>query len=382
MERRQRFKQAKRVVVKVGTSLLTDGGAGLHTAFLGRLAGEVAALRREGRELILVTSGAIGTGMLALGERERPRTIPGKQALAAIGQPRLMQAYARAFARHRLVTAQVLLTAEDIHDRGRYSHARNALLELLARGVIPVVNENDTVAVDEIKFGDNDTLSAHVTNLAEADLLVILTDVAGLYTCNPAEDGSAELLSVVERIDARIEAMACGPGGSLGTGGMATKLTAAKMVTGMGEELVIADGRRPRVLRRILAGEDVGTAFFPHGDKLASRKRWIGFALRRRGSLTLDAGAAAAVRSGGKSLLPSGIRAVEGRFSQGEAVSLLDERGREFARGLVKYGADEVRKLCGAKTRDIEKLLGYRTTDEVVHRDDLVVLSAEDGKQS
>lgn len=379
MQRRQRFKTAKRVVVKIGTSLVTDGGTSLHTAFLSRLAGEVAALHREGREIILVTSGAIGTGMLVLGERERPRTIPGKQALAAIGQPRLMQAYARAFARHDLVTAQVLLTAEDIHDRGRYSHARNALFELLARGAVPIVNENDTVAVDEIKFGDNDTLSAHVTNLAEADLLIILTDVGGLFTGDPASDAKAERISCVERVDARIEAMACGPGGALGTGGMATKLTAAKMVTGMGEELVIADGRQPRVLRRILAGEDLGTVFFPHGDRLASRKRWIGFALRRRGNLTLDAGAAAAVRSGGRSLLPSGIRAVEGRFAQGDCVALLDERGREFARGLVKYGADEVRKLCGAKTRDIERILGYRTTDEVVHRDDLVVLSEPSG---
>jgi glutamate 5-kinase len=310
----------------------------------------------------------------------RPHTIPAKQALAAIGQPRLMQAYARAFARHGLVTAQVLLTAEDIHDRGRYSHARNALLELLARGVVPVVNENDTVAVDEIKFGENDTLSAHLTNLAEADLLIILTDVAGLYDCDPGANAEAELLSAVESIDARIEAMACGPGGSLGTGGMATKLTAAKMVTGMGEEMVIADGRTPRVLQRILAGENLGTAFYPQGDKLASRKRWIAFALRSRGGLTLDAGAAAAVRTGGKSLLPSGIRAVAGNFTQGDCVSLLDERGREFARGLVKYGADEIRKLCGAKTRDIERLLGYKTTDEVVHRDDLVVLAAEDGK--
>ncbi len=380
MQRRQRFRQAKRVVVKIGTSLLTDGGARLHTAFLGRLAGEVAVLRREGREIILVTSGAIGTGMWVLGERARPRTIPGKQALAAIGQPRLMQAYARAFARHDLVTAQVLLTAEDIHDRGRYSHARNALLELLSRGAVPVINENDTVAVDEIKFGDNDTLSAHVTNLAEADLLIILTDVDGLYTGDPSADARAERFSSVERIDGRIEAMACGPGGVLGTGGLATKLTAAKMVTGMGEEMVIADGRQPRVLRRILAGEDLGTVFFPHGDRLASRKRWIGFALRRRGSLTLDAGAAAAVRSGGKSLLPSGIRGVEGKFTQGDCVALLDERGREFARGLVKYGADEVRKLCGVKTRDIERVLGYRTTDEVVPRDDLVVLTTGDGQ--
>lgn len=374
MERRQGLKKSKRVVVKVGTSLLTDGAAGISKSFVSKLTEDVAALRREGREVILVTSGAIGSGLAAMGHKEKPRTIPGKQAMAAIGQPRLMQAYAHAFAQHDLITAQVLLTGDDINHRERYAHARDALAELLRLGVVPIINENDTVAVDEIKFGDNDTLSAHVTNLAEADLLVILTDVAGLYTCNPSENPEAQFLHHVDKIDRRIDDMACGPGTRLGTGGMATKIKAAKMVTGMGEKMVIADGRQPKVLRRILAGEDLGTVFYPQGDKLASRKRWIAFAQRSRGLLHLDSGAAAAVKSGGKSLLPSGIRRVEGRFKQGDCVSLADEHGREFARGLVNYSAEDTAKLCGAKSKDIERILGYKNADEIIHRDDLALL--------
>ncbi len=376
MERRQLLRQAKRVVVKIGTSLLSRDGAGLDKRFILKLAAEVAALRRGGREVILVTSGAIGSGLAVLRRREKPRTIPAKQALAAIGQPQLMQDYARAFSRFGLQTAQVLLTSEDIHHRERYSHARNALAEILRLGVVPIFNENDTVAVEEIKFGDNDTLSAHVTHLAEADVLIILTDVAGLYTCDPSLGDRAQRIQQVDRIDRAVENMACGPGSRLGTGGMVTKIVAAKMVTGMGEEMVIADGRVPGILKKILAGEDVGTVFFPQGDKLASRKRWIAFALRRRGTLWLDAGAAAAVRDRGKSLLPSGVRKVEGSFKPGDCVSLKDEAGKEFGRGLVNYAAEEIAKLKGAKSKDIESILGYKYTDEIIHRDDLVLLTA------
>jgi glutamate 5-kinase len=243
MQRRQQLIKAKRVVVKVGTSLLSAGRQELDQTFLATLASEVAEQRRAGREVILVTSGAIGMGLSVMRMAERPRTIPGKQALAAIGQPHLMRLYAQVFSREQLTTAQVLLTADDITDRQRYAHARAALEELLRLGVVPVFNENDTVAVDEIKFGDNDTLSAHVTNLACADLLVILTDVAGLYDANPAEHPEARLLAEVDAIDKRIEDMAAGPGTTLGTGGMVTKLRAAKMVTGMGEKMAIADGR-------------------------------------------------------------------------------------------------------------------------------------------
>jgi glutamate 5-kinase len=375
MQRRQIFKKARRVVVKIGTSLLTGGRTGVNRTFLSKLAFEAAALRRGGRELIIVTSGAIGLGVAAVGAKERPATIPGKQAMAAVGQPLLMQAYAQAFAKHKLITAQILLTADDIQDRERYAHARNALLELLRLGVVPVFNENDTVGVQEIKIGENDTLSAHVTHLAEADLLIILTDVGGLYACNPATHPDAELLEHVDIIDRAVEAMACGPGTALGTGGMATKLKAAKMVTGSGEEMVIADGRTPQVLTRILSGEALGTAFYPHGDKLANRKHWIAFGLRVRGTLHLDAGAALAVKNRGKSLLPSGIRSVEGRFKQGDCVSLIDETQNEFARGLVNYSSEDVARLCGVKTADIERVLGYKNSDEIIHRDDLVLLA-------
>ncbi len=374
MQRRQIMKKAKRIVVKIGTSLLTSGADGVNKTFLSKLAGEIAALRQTGREVIVVTSGAIGTGLAVMKCKEKPRTIPGKQAMAAIGQPRLMQAYDQTFAKHDLTVAQILLTAEDIQHRERYAHARNALLELLHRQVVPVINENDTVAVQEIKIGDNDTLSAHVTHLAEADLLVILTDVDGLYTCNPAEHADAELLEHVDKIDRAIEEMACGPGTALGTGGMATKIKAAKMVTGMGEEMVIVNGRLPHVLTRLVDGEPLGTVFYPHGDKLNRRKSWIAFGLRRRGSVHMDAGAIAAVKTKGKSLLPSGISRVEGRFTQGDCVSLMDEHGQEFARGLVNYSSDEVAKLAGVKTGDIERILGYKYSDEIIHRDDLVVL--------
>jgi glutamate 5-kinase len=263
MQRRQTLKKAKRIVVKIGTSLLISGAAGVNKIFLSKLAKEIAALRQEGREVIVVTSGAIGTGMAAMQCTEKPRTIPGKQAMAAIGQPRLMQAYSQVFSKYQLTIAQILLIADDIQNRERFAHARHALVELLRLGVIPVFNENDTVAVEEIKFGENDTLSAHITHLAEADVLIILTDVGGLYTCNPAENREAKLLEHVEKIDRAVEAMACGPGSELGTGGMATKIKAAKMVTGMGKEMVIADGRLPKMLTRILAGEPIGTAFYP-----------------------------------------------------------------------------------------------------------------------
>lgn len=374
VNQRETLRQSKRLVVKVGTALLAAGGGTLNTRFLGRLAAEIADLRKQGREVILVSSGAIGSGMQAMGCREKPRTIPAKQALAAIGQPRLMQAYTQVFRRRGLHVAQILLTAEDIDQRQRYAHARNTLLEILRLGVIPIFNENDTVAVDEIKFGDNDTLSAHITHLAGADALILLTDVAGLYSEDPGVNPRARLLSRVERVDSKIEALAGGARGGLGTGGMATKIRAAKMVTAMGEKMVIAAGREPGVLKKIISGEEIGTLFLPLGDKLTARKRWIAFALKSRGRLSLDAGAVAAVRQQGKSLLPSGIRGVEGNFQAGDSVGLVDAEGREFGRGLVQYPAAEVRKLAGAKTTEIEKILGYKAGDEVIHRDDLVLL--------
>lgn len=374
MEQRHRLQQAKRIVVKLGTALLVDADGGLNARFIQKLAREVAQLRAQGRELILVSSGAIGAGLQAAGLKQRPQSIPAKQALAAIGQPRLMQAYQRAFSAQGLVTAQVLLTSDDIHHRQRYAHARNALNEILRLGAVPIFNENDTVAIEEIKFGDNDTLSAHITHLAEADLLVILTDVGGLYSTDPCKDLHAELVSCVERIDRRVESMAGDPSGCQGTGGMSTKVRAAKLVTALGRPVVIAGGRQPRVLARVLAGEELGTLFLGQGDPtLSGRKHWI-FALKLRGSLKLDAGASAALRERGKSLLPSGVVGVEGNFQQGDCVAVLDPEGNELGRGLVNYSADEVRKLEGAKSSQIEARLGYKLRDEVIHRDDLMIL--------
>lgn len=374
MHRRALLKKVKRLVVKIGSALLVRESGGLNTAFLSKLAREIAELHRQGREVILVSSGAIGAGMTVLQSKERPRTIPAKQALAAIGQPRLMQAYAGVFGRQGLIIAQVLLTAEDIHNRQRYSHARNALSELLKQGVIPIFNENDTVSVDEIQFGDNDVLSAHITNMAEADCLVVLTNVDGLYSRDPRYYPEATLISQVDKIDRKTENMAAASTNHLGTGGMATKLQAARMVTGMGEELVIANGRRKRVLPLILSGQEIGTIFYPQGDKLGARKRWIAFALRRKGVLLLDAGAGTAVKEQGKSLLPSGILSVEGQFKLGDCVGLKDQAGREFARGLVNYASDEIKRLCGVKTKDIERILGYKNNDEIIHRSDLALL--------
>jgi len=374
MHRRALLKKVKRLVVKIGSALLVRESGGLNTAFLSKLAREIAELHRQGREVILVSSGAIGAGMTVLQSKERPRTIPAKQALAAIGQPRLMQAYAGVFGRQGLIIAQVLLTAEDIHNRQRYSHARNALSELLKQGVIPIFNENDTVSVDEIQFGDNDVLSAHITNMAEADCLVVLTNVDGLYSRDPRYYPEATLIAQVDKIDRKTENMAAASTNHLGTGGMATKLQAARMVTGMGEELVIANGRRKRVLPLILSGQEIGTIFYPQGDKLGARKRWIAFALRRKGVLLLDAGAGTAVKEQGKSLLPSGILSVEGQFKLGDCVGLKDQAGREFARGLVNYASDEIKRLCGVKTKDIERILGYKNNDEIIHRSDLALL--------
>ncbi len=375
MSNRQLLKKSKRLVIKIGSALLTDEQGLLKTRFMTKLAKEIRLLRSQGKEVILVSSGAIAAGLQVLKKPRRLATIPAKQAMAAIGQPRLMQAYSRAFGRQGLQVAQVLLTSDDIHHRERYAHARNALFELLKQKVIPIFNENDTVAVSEIKFGNNDILSAHVTNLAEADVLVVLTDVAGLYRQNPKFHPQAELIGEVEKIDASIHAMASGVGNSLGTGGMTSKIKAAENVVGFGEEMIIANGRLPMVLPRLMAGEPLGTIFYPRGDKLAARKSWIAFALKTKGMLQLDEGACRAIKNLGKSLLPSGVRNVSGVFKQGDCVELSDMQGRVFARGLINYDAQAVQVLMGAKTTEIEGRLGYKNSDELIHRNDLVVLS-------
>ena len=324
---------------------------------------------------MLVSSGAIATGMARLGLVERPRSIPEKQAAAAVGQSALMWQYEAAFGRHRIPVGQVLLTAQDISDRARYLNAKNTLLALLKFDVMPIVNENDTVAVEEIKVGDNDNLSALVASLIDADLLVLLTDVDGLYTDDPTVNARARKLETVEAVTDEIARLARDRTGGVSVGGMVTKLQAARKAAAAGVPMIIASGRAPGVLRRILAGEPVGTYFAPKAARLTARKRWIAFAVPPQGKLTVDAGALQALTQHGKSLLPSGIIEVEGDFASGEVVTLLaGATGREFARGVVNFDADEVRQIRGAKTKEIEGRLGYRSFDEVIHRDNLVIL--------
>jgi glutamate 5-kinase len=374
MAPRRQLGRVRRLVVKAGTGLITRPGLGPDPERIAALAAELASVR-EGRELVLVTSGAIATGMARLTLPERPRTIPEKQAAAAVGQSALMWHYEQAFKRHGVPVGQVLLTAHDISDRARYLNARNTLLALLRFGVLPVVNENDTVAVEEIKVGDNDNLSALVASLIDADLLVLLTDVDGLYTSDPARDPAAVKLDTVDTITAEIERLVWRGTGAGSVGGMATKLQAAQKAAAAGVPMVIASGRKQGVLARMLKGEAVGTYFAPKADRLGARKRWIAFAVPPQGRLAVDAGAVEALTRHGKSLLPSGIVKVDGDFAAGEVVGLLREGdGREFARGLVNFDADELRKIQGAKTREIAQRLGYKSFDEAIHRDNLVLL--------
>jgi glutamate 5-kinase len=372
---RRALTHARRLVVKVGSGLVTAPGLGPDPDRIERLAGDIAAARRDEREVALVSSGAIATGMARLALAERPRSIPEKQAAAAVGQSALMWQYEIAFKRHGLAVGQVLLTAQDIGDRTRYLNARNTLLALLGFGVVPIVNENDTVAVEEIKVGDNDNLSALVASLVEADLLVLLTDVDGLYTADPARDPGAAKLDLVETLTDEILTMAGAHEDGVSVGGMATKLQAAQKAAASGVPMVIASGREPGVLGRILAGEPVGTCFLPRADRLGARKRWIAFAVPPQGRLAVDAGAARALTRQGRSLLPSGVTGVEGEFEAGDVVAVVDGDGREFARGLVNFEAGELRRIRGAKTQEIETRLGYKSVDEVIHRDNLVILN-------
>ncbi|OLE39859.1 MAG: glutamate 5-kinase [Candidatus Rokubacteria bacterium 13_1_20CM_2_70_7] len=330
---------------------------------------------REGREVVLVTSGAIMAGMARLALAERPRSIPEKQAAAAVGQSALMWQYEIAFAPHGITVGQVLLTAHDIGDRTRYLNARNTLLTLLRLGVLPIVNENDTVAVEEIKVGDNDNLSALVASLIDADLLVLLTDVDGLYTDDPSVSAAARKLDTVESVTDEIAGMVWDRAGRVSVGGMATKLEAAQKTAASGIPMVIANGAASGVLGRVLAGEPVGTYFAPKADRLTARKRWIAFAVPPQGRLTVDAGALRALTQQGRSLLPSGVVDVEGDFTAGEVVAVVSETdGKEVGRGLVNFDAAELKKIRGVKTREIEARLGYRSVDEVIHRDNLVIL--------
>jgi glutamate 5-kinase len=365
---------ARLLVVKVGSSLVTSAGRGLDAEAIARWAAQIAELAKLGRRSILVSSGAIAEGMQRLAWRRRPHAMHELQAAAAVGQMGLVQCYESSFRGHGLHTAQVLLTHADMADRQRYLNARSTLRTLLALGVIPVINENDTVVTDEIKLGDNDTLAALVTNLIEADALVILTDQAGLYERDPRKDPGAALIREAQAGDPRLEAIAGGTGSALAKGGMLTKVLAAKRAARSGAHTVIASGREPDILLRLCRGEAIGTLLSAATVPLAARKQWLADHLTVGGRLRLDAGAVKALAHEGKSLLAIGVLEATGDFQRGEAVACLDPQGREVARGLVNYSSEETRKILRRPSSDIEGILGYVGEPELIHRDNLVLL--------
>jgi len=368
-----------RLVVKVGSGVIS-GERGLDAPRVQAVADDLCRLLEAGVEVILVSSGAIAAGKADLGIRGRPRTIPQKQAAAAIGQSRVINAYKEAFGTHGRKVAQVLLTRDDLTHRRRYLNAHNTLKTLLEYGVTPVINENDTVVVEEIRFGDNDNLSAQVASLMEAQLLVILSDVDGLYDVNPAECPEARLIPRVERIDATVLALAGDSSSSVGTGGMMTKVAAARTAALAGIGTLILNGRKPGLLPGLLTGEQPGTRFLPAAEPMSARKRWLAFS-KTVGSLLLDDGACRALARGGKSLLPSGINQVQGSFERGDVVELCDLHGRVFAKGTVDYSRHELEQIKGCRSSEIDRVLGYKYGDEVVHRDNLVVLDGWEEKQ-
>jgi glutamate 5-kinase len=365
---------ARRIVVKVGSSLVTNEGRGLDHAAIGQWAEQIASLRARGKEFVLVSSGAVAEGMQRLGWSRRPSAVHELQAAAAVGQMGLVQVYERAFSRFGLHTAQVLLTHEDLADRRRYLNAKSTLRTLLTLNAIPIINENDTVVTDEIRFGDNDTLGALVANLIEADVLVLLTDQAGLYTADPRRDPAATLVSRARAGDPALEEMAGGAGSQIGRGGMLTKVLAAKRAARSGAATVIASGREPQVLVRLADGEAIGTALIAEPMTLAARKQWLADHLQLAGRLVLDPGAVRALRAEGKSLLPIGVTQCSGQFERGEVVGCFDGAGREVARGLVNYSALETARILRRPSSEIESVLGYVDEPELIHRDNLVLL--------
>lgn len=372
---RAKIAEAKRVVVKVGTSTITYSNGKINYEKIEKLARIMTDLQNQGKEMILVSSGAGAAGVGRLGLDAKPSTIPGKQACAAVGQGILMHIYERFFGEYGQVVAQVLLTKADMVNRHSYANARNALQEMISWGVIPIINENDVVAIDEFKIGDNDNLSALVASLADADLDILLSDIDGLYTANPKTHPEAKLVSVVEEVTPAIEATAGGVGSKNATGGMLTKLQAAKNAMSAGIALVIANGENLEVLRRIMKGEPVGTLFVPRENHLRFRNQWLAFGSKISGQLIVDDGLAKALRQKGScSILPVGITRVEGNFDSGDTVSVLDQEGHELARGMTNYSAEDLELIKGCKTGQIEEKIGYKHYDEVIHRDNLVVL--------
>ena len=371
-EARAGLRTARRAVVKIGSALLTNDGLGLNREGISRWVTQIAQLKRGGVEIVLVSSGAVAAGMQRLGLKQRPHALHELQAMAAIGQMGLVQVYESEFQRHGLHTAQILLTHDDIAQRQRYLNARSTLRTLLGFGVVPVINENDTVATDEIRLGDNDTLGALVANLIEADVLVLLTDQAGLYATDPRVTKNAELIREGRAGDPHLLAMA-GGSGALGRGGMRTKLLAATKAAASGAATVIVGGREPEVLPRLFAGEALGTYLSPAQGRVAARKQWLAGPAQVRGRLYVDAGAARVLREAGRSLLPVGVTRVEGQFARGEIVACIDPQGQEIARGLVNYGFEEAGKIAGQPSERIETLLGYVDEPELIHRDNMIL---------
>ncbi len=374
MSERVQVRQARRLVVKIGSALLTNDGKGLDVDALGAWVDQMAALVRAGVELVVVSSGSVAEGMVRLGWSRRPERLHELQAAAAVGQMGLVQTWEAQFKRHDLHTAQILLTHDDLSDRKRYLNARSTLRALLDVGVVPIVNENDTVITDEIRFGDNDTLGALVTNLIEADGLIILTDQLGLFDRDPRKHADAALVAERRASDPELDIMAGGGAGALGRGGMQTKVRAARLAARSGAFTIIAGGRIDSVVARLRAGESVGTLLLPEQGRMAARKQWLASHLQTRGRLTLDAGAVQVLCRGGRSLLPVGVKGVAGQFRRGEMVSCVDEAGHEIARGLINYDADEARAIAGRSSDRIVEVLGYISDEEMIHRDNMVIV--------
>lgn len=372
---RKLLQQAKRVVVKVGSSSITYPNGKRNFSAIDHLARELSDLQNQGKQMILVSSGAVAVGVDRMGLPAKPTTIPGKQACAAVGQGVLMHTYEKLFAEYGQVVAQVLLTKTEAIDRTRYTNARNTFMELLKQSVIPIVNENDVVALEELKIGDNDNMSSLVAGIVDADLVILLSDIDGLYTANPRTNPDATLVPLVTEITPEIEASAGGVGSSVGTGGMLTKLQAAKAATNSGIHLVICDSQEPNAVSRILAGEEIGTLFLSRENRLQFRKRWLAFGADIKGSIVVDNGCTKAIhKAGGCSILPAGITAVVGSFEPGSTISVVEQNGHELARGLTHYSSQELDLIKGCKTSEIESKLGHKHYDEVIHRDDLVIL--------
>ncbi|MDD2206623.1 MAG: glutamate 5-kinase [Aminobacterium sp.] len=374
MVQRERLKSCKRVVIKVGTSTVTHSTGKINLLRMETLAREISDLQSSGRDVCLISSGAVGAGVGKINFPDRPKTLPEKQALAAIGQGRLVHMYEKFFSEYGKTVAQVLLTRDVFSNRLRYLNARHTLLTLFDFAVVPIINENDTVAVDEIKFGDNDTLSAMVSCLIDADLLIILSDIDGLFSDDPRINPEAHLLPVVEEVSQELLAHSRTKGSKHSSGGMFTKLAAARIVMTSGIPMIIANNKEPNILRRLLDGENLGTLFLPSGEPVQARKQWIAFGSTPHGRIVVDDGAAEAVRNRGKSLLPSGVVAVEGNFSRGEVVSIFDGSKVEIARGMVNFSSDEIAIIAGHHTDEIEALLGNTDYDEIVHRNNLALI--------